>query len=1059
MEKPTNDNLEKQKQLDQALKQEKTSFLGFFIKNYRVTYLIIIAILILGLFSLSNLPREADPEVKIPFAVVNTIYPGASPSDVEELVTDKIEEKVKNLDNLRRYTSSSGQGFSSVFVEFEAEAELQPSYQKLRDAVDEAKPLLPEVVEDPIVTEIRVSDFPIVSYSIVADLDQSEFKQYADLIATELEGISGVSKVDIIGASEREFGIFIDQTKLLNFNISLNQVISAISRANFNLPAGEIEIDGYKYNVRIKNKFESIDQLKKTVVATYNSSPIYLSDIAVIKDGYKDKKTDSKIGFSGRQAENTVSLQVYKKTGGNIINIVSQADKLIHDLEQSDKLPSYIEIEKTDDNAWYIKDSLNRLGASGLQTMFLIVAILFLVLGLRGAIITGLSVPIAFLMAFVALYIQGETLNSIVLYSLVISLGLMVDNSIIIMEGINEYITKYNKNPLEAAILSVWNFKWAITSGTMTTVAAFAPMLLVSGILGEYFSFIPKTISATLLSSLFVALVVIPTLASRFIKLRSNGYSPDYKGRRSKKVGVRYQFCAHCVDKVRKIYQDKMKIILSSKRRRRQVLISAWILFFIAIAIPISGLMKIEMFPPIDFDRFLVTVELPPGTPLETTKQKTTEVEQIIGQIPELKNYLINLGSRLSLQGTSGSGSHLATFTVNLVEQKKRQRKVSDITEQLRPKLKTIQNADIGIEQVAAGPPSGAPIEVRIFGQDLNILADLSTQVKTILNNIEGTVNIDDSLEQSTAEFSFVIDKQQANYYGLDVATVASTIRTAIYGAEASIVNVNGDDIDITVKYDQSSFTTIDQVENILIFTPTGQSIPLKQIAALEVNPSLLAINHRNSSRIVTVTSFIQTDANLQQILSQFDQAREQINIPSGYNIQVGGEVEDIEQSYQETFLSMIIAIILIAFILVLQFNSFTQPLIILTALPLAIIGVIFGLNVMQMSFSFPVFLGIVSLAGIAVNDAIVLVDRVNKNLSTGMEKVEGIIEAGLARMQPIFLTSLTTIAGIIPLAFADEIWRGFSITLIFGLIFSTALTLVVIPILYVSFTRKNRFN
>ena len=984
------------------------SITGFFIKNFRFTYLIIGAILVFGTYSLFTLPREAEPEVKIPFAVVNTIYPGASPSDVEELVTNKIEDKIKNLDNLRIYTSSSGQGFSSIFVEFNAEADLKQSYQKLRDEVAKTKSSLPQEAEDPIVTEIRFSDMPIISYSLTDNF-------YAEDLQKKLESIQDVSKVEIIGEKTREFQILVNQEKLVKFNLSLNQIIGAIQATNFNMPAGEIEINNFKYNIRVKNKINNIQELNNIIIATYNNSPVYLSDIAEIQDAFKAQKTQSKIGFYQEDSKQAVSLQVYKKTGGNILNIVDSAQEIVQNFSQEKN----IKITKTTDNAWFIRETLNRLGMSGLQTMILIIILLFIVLGIRGALITGFSVPIAFFMSVIFLKLTGQTLNSMVLYSLIISLGLMVDNSIIIMEGINEYMTDYKKKPLQAALLSVWNFKWAITSGTLTTVSAFLPMLLVSGILGQYFAFIPKTISATLLSSLFVALIIIPTLSAKFIK-------PNHKKRKFN------------ITKLKTKYANFMRKILISKKNRRLVLAIAWACFIIAILLPILGFMKIEMFSQIDFDTFLVTIKLAPGSSLEQTNKITNQAEQIIYNTPEIKSYLTTLGVLRDWHGNSNQGSHLATVSVNLKSEKKRKRKSYEIADDIRTKLKNLQNAEIRVEEAGAGPPTGAPIQIRIFGDDINSLISTADQVENNLKNISGVINIKQSIEDASGEFVFKINKQKASYYGVSVADIAFNLRTAIHGTKASSVSISGQDINIYIKYNKNI-----NLDNILIFTPKGW-ISLNQITDKSIEPSFLSINHRDGQRIISVSANLEEKANLQKILKQID-------LPSvpGVDIQIGGELEDIEKSYRETFLSMIVAVILIAFILVLQFNSFKQPLIIIFALPLAVIGVIFGLNILRMPFSFPVFLGIVSLAGIAVNDAIVLIDRINKNIKSGLNKLEAIIESGQARMQPIFLTSITTIAGVFPLVFADAIWRGFAIALIFGLIFSTGLTLIIIPIIY----------
>lgn len=1041
------------------MRREERSVVGFFIRNFRFTYLIMAAIVALGAFSVFSLPREADPEIKIPFGVVTAFYPGASPTDVEELLTDKLEEKIKNLDNLRRYTSSSGQNISTIFVEFTAEADLRESYQKLRDAVSEARSGLPPEAEDPVVTEIRVNDFPIVVYNLVCEADaECALEQSADRIQSELESIAGVSKVEIVGGQEREFQVIVDQAKLTSYGFSLSQVIGAISRANFNQPVGDITIDGYKYSVRVEGRIAAAEALENVVVATYGDTPVFLKDLARVVDGFKEQETKARIGFPGEPSRPTVSLQLYKKTGGNIINIVAAADGRIAEFN-TEHAAAATSIAKTSDNSFYIKDSLRTLGTSGLQTMALIVILLFLVLGLRGALITGISVPLAFLMALTFLYVQGETLNSIVLYSLVISLGIMVDNSIIIMEGINEFVVKYRKSPLNAALLSVWNYRWPITAGTLTTVAAFLPMLLVSGILGEFLSYIPITISATLLSSLFVALVVIPTLSSRLIRLKNGENNHESAAPAPKKLGRQYERCAGVINRVKCRYEALMKYIMPSRKRRRGVIIGVWLIFILAIAVPLTGMMEVKMFPNIDFETIYVTIEMPPGTVLEKTEETVRGAERIVAAVPEIRSYVTSLGSKLSFQGASGQGPNVATITVNLTPERERERRSTVIAADLREQLRAVRDGRIIIEEVNAGPPSGAPIEVRIYGPKIDELADIAARHENILKGIPGVINVQNSLNESVGEFTYTLDRQLANYYGLDIVSVAAALRQAVFGVKASAVTLEGEEVDITVRYDKRYFADANALKEFLVITPRGEYLPLSKIATIDLKPSLQAINHRDGERIVTVTANVAEGTNLQMALKTLDDERAGLTIPEDYRVVIGGELEEIAESYRETFLSMIIAVILIAFILVLQFNSFRQPFIILSTLPLAIIGVIIGLNLLRMPFSFPAFLGVVALAGVAVNNAIVLIDRINKNLELGMARIDGIIEAGVARLQPIFLTSLTTIAGIFPLVFADEIWRGFSIALIFGLAFSTVLTLVVVPILYNAITHKHRFT
>ena len=1055
-EKTKNNVSDIESELEKAVKDEKKSFFGFFIKNYRFTYLLLFTIIIFGIYSVFTLPREANPEVKVPYAVVTTVFPGANPSDVEDSVTNKLEKKIKNLDNLKKFRSSSALGFSSIFVEFEAEANIDKSIADLKDAVDLAKPDLPDDANDPITTELNFSDIPIITYSLVGDFSDIELHNISNFLSDKFETIKNVSRVEILGDLKREFQITVRKDDLNKYNLSLGRIANIISLNNFNLPSGDIEIDNYNYNIRVKGRFENIEDLKNVVVTTISETPIYLKDVAEVVDGYKDKNTESRIGFSGVEAKNTISLQIYKKTGGNILNIVDQSQKMINELQKGNKLPDKLVIQKTNDNAVFIRKDLYTLGTSALQTMFLILIILMMILSFRGSLITALSVPLAFFITFITMKLQGATLNSLALFALVISLGLMVDNSIIIIEGIAEYISKHKKKSYHASLLSVWNYKKPIIAGTLTTVAAFLPMLLVSGIMGEFIQVLPKTITAALLSSLFVALVLVPTLSTRLMKVEGN------KNKGSLRNKKRHIFIEEKVNKLKKIYAKLLSSILPNKKKRRTILAGVWIVFVLSLIVPFSGMLKIEMFPPIDNDYLVVNIKLPAGSSINKTKELVSKIEKTINDIPEMDNYVTNIGTSASIGATdsvirdsSSNNSHLASITVNLKDSSLRKRKSFNISGELRNKLKNINEAEVTVEEIGAGPPSGDPIEVRITGTNFKELVSIGEEAKQILKNIDGTINVRDNVSNSTGDFVFSIDRQKASFYGLTTADVASAMRSSIFGLEASSLTLDNEDVNIVIKYDENDFKDVEDLKNILIFNQKGQAVRLDQVAKTSLEPSVLSINHLDGDQVVIINAAIKEDANLQDILNKFNTESKKIDLTDGFAIKVGGEVEDIQKSFSEIFLSMILAIILIAFILVLQFNSFIQPLMILLTLPLAIIGVIFGLIILGLPFSFTAFLGIVALTGIVVNDAIVLIDKINKNIDHGMKKTDAIIDAGKARMQPIFLTTFTTVAGVFPLIFASELWIGLSVAVIFGLSFATMLTLVIIPILYQGFTRE----
>jgi len=1035
------------KEQKEMLEKQEKSFIGYFVNRYRITYLIIGLILAVGTFALMSLPREAEPEIDVPYVAVSVLYPGASPSDVEDLIIEKLEDKMSSVEDIKKYTASAGNSYGSLFVEFEAEVDKDEGLQDVKDAVDEAKVEFPEEAEEPVVQAINFNDTPIVTYSLSGDYSDRELKKYAEYLQDEFEGITDVSEAKILGAQVEEYQIHVDQDKLLAAGVSFNQVTGAISNAHKNIPSGDIEINKKNYNIRTEGKFEELDDIKNVIVAYKDGAPIYLTDLATVDYGVEDRDTISRLGQGGEASKNTISLQIYKKGGGNTLKIVENAEKALEGLEGDSSFPSDIVVSKTNDNAKYIEEDIKRLGTSGMQTIILIVIFLFAVLGLRGSLIAGVSVPLAFLLAFIIIMMQGMTLNSMVLFSLVLSLGLMVDTAIIVMEGIDEFMSEHGKSAKEAALLSIATYKYPIISGTMTSVSAFLPMLLVSGIMGEYIGILPKTLAATLLSSLFIALIVIPALSSRFYKYqkRENKYS--------KKIGEK-------IKKWKLSYADFLHNVLLSKAKRRLSIFFAVIASFLVILLPVSGIMKVEMFPSVDFDFFIVNVEKPVGTNLEETEKALRIAEREVMKVAEVENYVSTIGQSYSVYAGEGtkSGEHFANIIVNLKEVEDRDKKSYEIAEELRAKIEALPGAKYSLEEISGGPPTGAPFEVRIFGDEFTDIYKASEEVKRVVSGVDGLINVKDSLDESTGDLVFSINKEKAKYYGVDTASVAMSLRQAISGANVGSIYMNGEDKDIVVKYKDDFIYGVEDLKNIVLFNNQGQAVRVKDVANLSIEPSVFELGHQDGEKIIKISANLEKDADLRKATEEFNNAWAPKQAKySNLRFEVGGETEDITKSFTEIFMSLILGIFLIFFILVMQFNSFSQPFIILFSLPLAVVGAFFGLTVMNLAFSMPAFIGLVSLTGIVVNDSIVLIDRINKNRERSMSVVESATEAAIARMQPIFLTSTTTIAGIFPLALSEEMWAGLGFTIIFGLAFATLLILLFIPILYVSMTKEKK--
>ena len=1039
------------------LDKMKNSVWSFFIEKRAVTWVILIAIIIFGTVSALGMNREIQPEVKIPFGGVVTALPGANPSDTESLITKPLEERIATINNLETMSSTSSFGASSIFVEFTADSDMTENINNLKDAVDLAKSELPEDATDPAVINVEANEYVIIGYSISgSSRTLYDVTQIAEDISSEIEKVSGVSRADILGGQQKVIEVTIDQPRLEGYGLDIQTVSAIIETGNNNLPVGVISSDKLNYSVRIDNRYQSMEEIKNIPLFTSsNGAIILLQDVAEIKEGFPLESIISKFSLKGTKSQQAVSIQVYKKESADIVTTVEKVRERVDELIEEDTIPGDITIGISTDLSVYVTETLDVLTRSGVQTTILITFILFLALGLRQGIIAGLSIPVIFLIAFIIMDAQGLTLNSLSLFSLVIALGLMVDTTIIIMEGIYENLKK-GASPKEAALISVHTYKWPIIAGTLTTVFAFFPMLLISGILGEFLKTLPITISAVLLGSLFVSLTIAPSIATKFAK---------------KKEGKKYiSILEPIFDNLGKKFHKIVRYIIEKQSLRTGIIISAIALFAISISLPITGVLKVNMFPSTDQYTFVIEIETPKGTILEETREIAEDIEKSLYEIPEVQNFVTNIGTNQTAAGFSeslipgggaSSDSNIANITVNLTNKEERERESIEIANELRKKLSTYRNASININEFTEGPPSEEAITARITGDNLDTLTQFSEKIEEIMNSTDGTLNVKNSLVQGLNEFKFTLDKDKLSYHGLSSIQVSALTRNIVQGINSTTITQGNDDIDVIVKYNLSEENnrtniSINDIQDFEIVTPKGYSVTLGELGSYELGESLASISREEQKRIIKVTSDTKEGYNAVDITAEIQTEIDKLEMPSGYSVEFGGDLEQIMESLKELAKSMVIAVVLIAFTLILMFNSFKQAIIVLVAIPLSMIGVFPGLLAIGLDVSFPAFLGIVALAGIVVNDEIVLMDRINNNRKSGeLGFAESIAEAAEARLQPIFMTSVTTIIGILPLALTDKFWAGLGFALIFGLAFSTILTLVIIPSLYFKLEKR----
>ncbi len=1025
---------------------QNNSIFNFFIDNIRFTLLLLAGVAMTGTFALFGIDIESNPEINQPIALVQTFYPNSSPADVESSITKVLEEEISGLSQLKEISSNSTNNISSITVTFESNSDTKEVIDNLREAVSNAQNQLPNDAETPRIIELDFNSQSIISLSVLGDqVSKQELTTIAEDISDKIKAISGVSKTELSGDLERVVKIILDPVKLEAFNLSLPEVIGTLNSSNINAPLGSINKQNEELNIRLLGKVTDLDELRTLSLRGQNLdnsvSFVTLGDVADVQLEALSQKTESLVSDKNGTPSTSVTINVFKSKGGNIINIVNSIDEEIEKINPT--LPEGVSILKTNDNAFFIKSDIASLGSNGYQAMIIIFLSLLIFLTYREALVAALSVPLIFLMTFAILYFSGQTLNGLTVFSLILSLGLIVDTSIVIIEGIHEYRNE-GFSKIEAAKKSLATYQIPLISGTLTTVAAFAPMLLVGGIVGEYIRTIPIVLSVTLFSSLFVSFVFTPLLGNKFLKA--------YTGNEQKTKKQIF------LDNLKIKYRQVLEQILNSGKLRRTIIVITLILFVISMSFPITGLLRAQLFPVTDAPFIYVNLESPTGTSLEDTKVLSQPVLDILNADPSIKNFVLNLGTKIDTSGSGGAPavkSNYGNIIVNLIENESDREKSYEISSKLRDEFSKINSIKVTVEEISSGPPASAPFDVRIIGPDLEGLKDISFEIKQKLESVDGLVNISTDFDNLSDEVNLVLDQSKLRFYGVSNQQVALIIAAYTNGIDNSKLELSGEDYDIKVFLEDSTTKDVNNLESLLISTNVG-NIPLSYLGEFKTDEAVGFIPRIDQERSARVSASTNEGIVFSDLKPQTDAIIADFKLPEGYSFDLGGEDEDIQESFSDLFKTMFIAVILNLIILVLQFNSFRQTFLILFTIPLAVIGIFPGLALLGLPLSFPAFLGIVMLCGIVVNDAIVMIDQVNYNRANGITVKEALLSACSSRIIPIIMTSVTTILGLLPISITDEFWRGLGFTVIFGLTTATFLTLVIIPIFYLWMYRKD---
>jgi multidrug efflux pump subunit AcrB len=1019
------------------------------ISRYVTVFAMMVMVIILGITSYGDLPREASPDVKIPFVFVMAPYFGTSPEDMEHLVTRKLEQQLKGVADLEEMTSTSAEGLTTILLEFETDVDMSDALQKVRDAVEMAKPDLPQDVRDDLtITEISSDDWPIMQVVLSGEYDATRLKEAGEDLQEELERIEGVLAAELSGGVDREVQVDVDPQRLRFYGLGLVDVMDAVALENITIPGGDLSLGTYDYQVRVPGEFESIEVIRNLLVNPGEPVPVYVRDLAEVSLGVKDRETISRL--NGIDA---VTVSITKRSGENVIRIADEVHETLARMQPL--LPEGTQVTVTGDVSVYIRDMVNELENNIMSGLILVVLVLFVFLGFTNALFVGTAIPFSMLISFVVLRALDFTLNIVVLFSLILALGMLVDNAIVIVENIYRFRTR-GKGPEEAAREATHQVAGPVIASTLTTLCAFGPLIMWPGIMGEFMKYLPATVIVTLLSSLLVAMVFNPVLCARFMKVPKSSNTRKRFGDRLIAWGLGG-------------YEPILRWTLRHRALTMGGMFALLMLVFVLFGFFNAG---VELFPDTDPTFAHATIEAPSGTRIEVTDSYARQIESEVAEVPEMKAYVTGVGSGGGGFGPGSSSSHLCTVSLEFLKHEERKVSSRKGLADLRRRLESFTGAKLTIDKEEEGPPTGKPVTIEISGDEFAMLGEIAEGIKDRIRDIAGLVDLQDDYDRGRPEICVRPSLEKAARLGLRTIDLASTVRTAIHGDDVSQYRVGEDEYDIVVRLAPASRRSVEDLEDLTVFTE-GKHVPITAFADVTYEAGLGAIRRIDARRVVTVTGDAAAGYNGNALLAEVRQRLGDLSLPPGYYLEYTGESKDEEEA--QAFLSEAfgIALMLILLVLITQFTSVTIPFVIMSSVVLSLIGVLAGLLVMGMPFGIIMTgVGVISLAGVVVNNAIVLLDYVIKLRDGGLSKVEAIVKAGRTRFRPVMLTAITTILGLIPLTtgfslnfgrlfsgdFARAVvvggessqwWGPMGIAVIWGLTVATFLTLVVVPVMY----------
>ncbi len=1006
------------------------------VNNPVLANLFMIIIIVFGSYSLVVLPRDLTPEVSLQTATVTTFYPGASPEEVEKLVTAPIEEAIEeNVSKIDLLLSDSSEGRSLITIQFEeiSDRDFDKQLQNLRTAVERVNDLPAEILDDPQVLELDItSGFPMLTVAVGGSISEDQMKVITENLKDEILEIKNIASIRLAGIREREIWVEVDPNRLRAYGLSIDEVIRALKAHNLNLPGGMLEIGASEYLVRTIGEYQDLAEIESTIIRVQRTGiPLRIRDIAVVSDTYGKQRTLSHIN-----GEPSMSLTIQKKQKGNTIRLVKQIRELVE--QRKNDLPEAAELYVVNDYSVILKERLGILQNNTIFGLILVVFLLWIFIGWRNALFAALGIPVAFMATFAFLQLTGSTINGVALFGLILVVGIVVDDAIIVIENVFRHIQE-GKSPKEAAVAGAEEVSAPVLAASLTTIAAFGPLLFMSGLPGQFMRVVPTVVILVILASLFEVFMILPSHIAE--------WSPSQHKQQRRNAWF---------DHARRRYIGVLKRTI----RWRYAVVGSVLGIGFVVCVSAFLLLDKELFPGEDFPQFYIKTEMPTTFSLKETAAVLAKIEQLAMSLPsdEYVAVVTNIGLLMPTSSIENpiARSNVGEVLVELAPKNERDRTVDEIIAELRPKLAGISGIEkLTLVKIEGGPHQGQDVEVKVKGDRFDSLTRIAESLKEALRQMDGVYEIQDDFQVGKVELRIRVKPEKAHQYGLNTFQIAYNVRNALEGNTTTSYRDGDESVDVVVKYDPKALQTITDLRDLFISTPTGVIVPLRDVAEVYEERGYADIRRFEGERAITVSASVDKSKTTpvevnQKLMEAFSDIE---SIFPGYRLDFRGVFDETNESFAELWKLFAVGILLLYAILGTQFKSFLQPVIILFAVPFGVIGAMVGLLVVGGTLSMVAMFGIVALSGIVVNDSIVLIDFINRYRESGHGRWRAILKGGGVRLRPIILTSVTTVAGLIPMAVGlggkSPIWMPLASTIIFGLSASTFLTLFVMPALY----------